>query len=627
MKKFRITALILAVAMVVSVLGGCKTVTVNLPNPVNNGTFDYVLVRGSDSGSEVQSAIRELRSAVKENFDCEVSVVKDSALELNEDTYEILVGETNRPESAKAKEALINNRVNNVDDFIVKVIGKKIAIFALNDKMVEVAVNWFINTFCGKVSDFCKLTADYQFIYAPENALGADKINTVNGVDIARYTVVLPRQISYLIGRQFTTYAEYMERYGYSIKIGEERDSEETYEILVGDTTREASKAVTVEGDNYIIKVIGNKIVIKGGSVLATYRAAEEFYNLNSAALESGNPIAWTDGFVLNGKYDANEKNAYTLNFDEEFEGSVIDINKWGSYRYVNKTIGDSSLGGKQYAVDWKGNCDIPDGRNKNLIYQADGKMHVGAMLVNDKDIAYGDVTTADTMVLRYGYIEFKAKLAPSPAYTGMWLNGSTNNSARQIKRFGGLMNHSAMTEIDVLENFSSSVDYHSNIHHWYNAYKGDGITTYGNGHNSLDGDSRYTGNSPNNKKYTYDTVKNGDVLSDDFHIYSCYWDDTCIEFAFDGKRYLNYEFNEQEMPSVSAVLSYLIFECGMGSATYGETYNRNKHELRYEAQWDYIKVYQSDRFNSQMVWAWPSDQEKGTLTYVYPDNDVLGKY
>lgn len=624
MNKIRLISLILAIAIVVSVLGGCTSST--LANPVENGEFKYTLVRSNDAGSTVQAAIRELRAAVKSNMDCEVTVIKDSVEEPSDSTYEIIIGESNRPESALAKEALINNRVNNADDFIVKVIGNKIVILALNDKMIDVATKWFVSTFCGSIDDFCQLTTDYEFIYAPESSLGSDKINRVNDVDIARYTVVLPKEISYMVGRQYNLYTEYMEQYGYSIKIGEERDIEETYEILVGDTSREASSTVNVEGDNWVIKVVGNKIVIKGGSVLATYRASEEFYNLNKAGLESGYPFVWSDGYVINGKYDANEENTYTLNFSDDFEGTAINMNLWGDYRYTNKTVGDSALGGKQYPTNIQGQCDIPEGRNQNLIYQADGTLHVGGMLVNDKDFVYGDVSSVDTMVYRYGYIEFRAKLAESPAYTGMWINGSTSTGTRHINRFGSIMNHSAMTEIDVLENFSDENSFQSNVHHWYNLYKSDGITTSGNGHNGLDADSRYTGKSTNNKKYNYDVVKNNATLADDFHLYSCYWDDESIEFAFDGKRFLNYEFNDQEMPSVSCGMLYVIFECGLGSASYGETYNRNKHEARYEAQWDFIKIYQSDRFNSQMVYAGPQ-AEKANLKYVYPENDVLGNY
>ena len=625
MKIIRFLALFLAIVMTVSVLGACSQKA--LINPVNNGEFAYVIVRGNESGSTVQNSVKDLRAAVKNNFECSVTVAKDSVAEDNAEAYEILVGDTNREATNKAKEALINNRVNNSKDFIVKVIGKKIVIYAVNDYMVEVATQWFIHNFCGSIDAFNQLHSNYEFIYSEHFSSNDNIINTVNGVDIGRFKVVLPKRISFLVGRHIELYAEYMDKFGYTIDLGEERDTEEEYEILVGDTTRKASESVKVEGDNYVIKVIGNKVVIKGGSELATYRAAEEFYNLVTETETSKKAFSWSDGFTVNGKYDANEAGTYTLNFNDEFEGSEINANHWGSYSFKNGTLGESSLGGTVYKTDWLGRAAEPHAANKNLVYQSNGTLHLGTMRINDADFEDSDISTVSSMVYRYGYSEVSIKLPQSPAHGSYWLNGSTNNTSSVIGRFGGIMNHSAMTEIDVLENFSSVHDYHANVHHWYNLYKADGISTSGNGHNSLDGDARYNGKSTNNKKYVYDTVKNGDTLADDFHIYGCYWDDECIEFSFDGRSFLRYDFSEQEMPSVSCGLLYLILSVGIGDASYGKTYNKNKDELRYEAEYDYVRVYQTDRINSQMVYAWPQEQETGTLKFIYPEHNVNGKY
>lgn len=624
MKTRKIICLLLALILIVSVLGGCSGAA--LATPVSNGEFIYTIVRSTDSGSVVQNAVKEIRSAIRSNLDCNVKVAKDSAVETSDDSYEILVGDTDRAATAVAKETLLNNRVNNSKDFIVKVIDKKIVIYASNEAMVEIASQWFIQTFCGSYEAFENLNSKYEFIYTHEGADGTNNINTVNNIDLGRFSVVLPRQTLYLVGRQLELYTDYMERFGYSINIGEERDTEQEYEILVGDIARTSSQSVKVEGNNFVIKVIGNKVVIKGGTDVATYRAAEEFYNIVKSSETSGTPISWSDGYTINGKYDASEKGTYTLNFDEEFDGAVVDVNKWGTYGSLD-SVGSSSLGGSTYKVDLNGNCSSPDGRNRKLIYQSDGKMHIGTMLINDKDFASTDISTSSTMVYRYGYLEVAFKLADNPASSAIWANGSTFSGSDIIKRFGGIMNHSAMTEVDILENFGNTYNFHSNVHHWFNLYKADGISTSGNGHNSLDGDSRYNGKSLNNKKCEYDTVKNGDTLSDNFHIYSCYWDNTEITFAFDGKSYLTYDFAEQDMASVSCGMLYLILGCSMGSSSYGVTYNRNQHLPRYEAELDYVRIYQSDNYNCQMVYAWPQNQENGTLKYVYPEHDVNGKY
>ena len=627
MKIKKIVALLVALIICVCVFSGCDGGKL-ASSVLIDGNFRFKIIRSSDSGAVVQALVRELRSEIKKNFGCEVKVEKDNVDEEIDGDYEIIVGESNREASAIAKETLLNNRVNSANDFIVKVVDNKIAILALNETMTDVAVKWFIKNFCQSVKDFEKITQNYEFIYTSQNVEQNGFINYISNMDIGRFKVVLPRVSSYLVGRQMEYYRDLMSKYGYSVKIGEDFDQSEEFEILVGDTSRTESQKIKVEGDNFIIKVVGNKLIIKGGNVLADYAAAKKFFEIISEAETKNEGINWTDGYTVNGKYDSGEKGIYTLNFYDDFDSSTVDTTKWGSYRYPNKTISASSLGGKHYYTNIYGECDLPEAKGNNLIYTADGKLHLGSMRINDIDFVNSDISTIYTMSFRYGYVETKAKLAKEPASVSIWCNGSTNTTMASINHFGDIMNHSAMTEVDIIENFSSSYSFASNIHHWYNLYKSDGISTSGNGHNSLDGDSRYTGNSLNNKKFNYDSVKYGDTLSDDFHIYSLYWDTERMDFAFDGKRYFTYEFKDNTMASVTCGMLYYILGSQMGSPAYGTLYNKNTHPERCEAVFDYVKIYQSNDVNSQMAFSWPEKQEeKGQVILKYPDHSVNDVY
>ncbi len=49
------------------------------------------------------------------------------------------------------------------------------------------------------------------------------------------------------------------------------------YEILIGDTSRPESKNIVLEEKQYVIKMVGDKIVIKGGSDAALAKAIEQF--------------------------------------------------------------------------------------------------------------------------------------------------------------------------------------------------------------------------------------------------------------------------------------------------------------------------------------------------------------
>ena len=85
-----------------------------------------------------------------------------------------------------------------------------------------------------------------------------------------------------------------------------------------------------MEGDNYVIKVVGKKIVVKGGNDLSTRAACDRLLDEIKKA-EDGNGFNWSDGYVLNGKYEESE-NTYKLTFNDEFNGSAVDYSKWGKY-------------------------------------------------------------------------------------------------------------------------------------------------------------------------------------------------------------------------------------------------------------------------------------------------------
>ncbi|MEE0947054.1 MAG: family 16 glycosylhydrolase [Acutalibacteraceae bacterium] len=618
----RIIALILAVFMVASLAacGGAKSA--NLTAAVNSeGDFIYNLVRsGETTSTEVNDAVKSIRSAVKKNFGCPIVAIKDTVFEDYDGNLEILIGDTNREESAIAKQRLMDNRINNGKDFIVAVINDKVCIQVTDYSTLSYAAEWFIKNFCQSFETFERLRTDYEFIYEHNYSVSINS-NTVNDVELSRFTVVLPVSISYLSGMYADEYIEFYTQVGCAIKKVEDIDPEETYEILIGDCNREASKTVTAEGDNYIVKVSGNKIVIKGGNDLATSRGVKAFIDEVKKAKE-GKGFVWSDGYTLNGKYDATEEGAYTLNWHDEFDSNTVDLSKWGDYGSNSDAVEPSSLGGVKYWIDVHGETAYTAGGLKKLIYQSDGNMVLACQRANEIDFVGGQISTYFTMLFRYGLIEIRSKHAPTPANVGYWCNGAN----MQTKRFGVEQGRYCMTEIDMLENFGSNLQFHSNVHRWWAKYDTSG-KQLGSEHNSLDGSAVYSGNSLNNKKKVYDTERYGDVLSDNYHIYSCYWDDSSLKFGFDGKIHLDYQFEDNMSVAVHCLMNYFNTECHMGDTAYGVVYDKDIHEDYYEHKLDYVRIYQSDLYNSQLITAWPEKQETGTLNIMYPDHPINGAY
>ncbi len=626
MKIKNIISLILCFALTLTVLSGCS-VTIGSRATLSadidqEGRFNYAIIRAEDSSEVVGDAAKSIRTAIKENFNAKASMAKDGVVEAVEGTCEILVGNTNREESAQALEVLTSSRGNNSYDFVVKVINNKICIQATNDEMVATACDWFVKTFCTKIEDWSLIRTDYEFLYQPD-------VKTLNayvaGVNLGFFTVVKPTKMSYIVGMEVEELIKIFSLNGLNMDYIEDIDPEVTNEVLIGDTSREESKSVTVEGDNYIIKVVGTKLVIKGGSDLATYRAVKHLNDLVKASKE-GEGFSFTDGYVINGKYTSEEKDIYTLNFVDEFEGSTVNTAVWGDYNSSNYRTGTSNLGGKTYKVTPtnlssafktdKGN-DIP----RKMVYQADGALVMSALRVGN-DFLGTYASTFNSMIMRYGIWEVKSKLPQKPVCVSYWLNGAGEQLHKT--RYGD-MGRSCFTEVDLVENFGSNTWFASNVHRWWTEYSTDGQTSRTT-HNSMDGVARYN-TKDNNKSVGFDTERYGGNLSEDWHTYSFYWDNTCMKFALDGKSYVTYDYADEMSVSLHSIMLYTILSCGMGDASYGATYKVEEHEDYYETYVDSVKVYQTAAINSQMATAGSEYAPDTPTTIKYPDVPLRNSY
>ncbi|MEE0946956.1 MAG: hypothetical protein U0M42_09060 [Acutalibacteraceae bacterium] len=638
----RILSFILAAAMVLSLAACAGSKTASVPSYVDeDGKFVYKVVRsGEQKIPVIEDSSKTVRNTIKDNLGVNVTMIKDTAYEDYDNNYEILVGDTNREESAIAKQRIIDNRTNNASDFIVAVINDKICINATEDDAIKLAADWFIKTFCQSLETWALLRNDYQFIYAPETMTTSSNLD---GVDLGTFSVVLPLKTSLMIGMGADDIISYYSEFNYTMQKLDDVEEEQKYEILIGDCDRQASKSVTVEADNFIIKVIGTKIVIKGGSVLATWRGTQAFISLLKEAEQKESRLTLTDGYTVNGKYDKNEEGTYTLNWYDEFDGNKLNHDMWSPYstHELNDEPEKNSLGGLSYSYSTYGYSNYSGSGLKNLVYQSDGKLNLGIQCIGN-DVIYSRATTFYTMVWRYGVLDIYAKFAQYPVACCFWPNASGNDNIGSAfgNRFGN-QKRTLDVEIDISETFGSSDTFSSNIHLWWSKHDADGRKTSGiSGHSSMDGDSRYTGNSTNNKKFIYNAAKYGDKgFSDDYHMYSLYWDDECIKFAFDGKVYCDYQFDENMSPGGITSMLYLIIGNGLAQPGYGDSdkYDPELHGRYFEQQLDYVHIYQTGAKTSQLIKGWAMyDGEysegkeidnTGTSVIMYPNNPIGAEY
>ena len=624
-----IICILLAIVLIAS-LSGCAGKS--LPVGTNDeGRFIYAVVRpGEVDDPNVNDCAKIVRAAIKDNFGVAIYYRKDIAEEDYDNNYEILVGETCREETAIAIKRLEENRDACFNDFIVKVIDDKICIYSKNVTVLNYACQWFADTFCKDIESWGKLKSNYEFIYEHqgENSIVS---NYVSNKDIGVYNFVLPRYASYLYGMVAEDFIKYHEDFGYSSKIFEDTiDKEVEYEILLGDCDREASKSVTAQGDNYIIKVIGTKIVIKGGNDLATREGALKLYEEVLKSSETGQGFNWSDGHTINGKYVGDQADDYTLNWYDEFEANTINYDKWSDYLdYANTTTHDSQTGGTLYWYNCYGESMYKGPNLKNLMYQSDGKLHLATQNLDGKNFAGALISTSTTMIYRYGLIEIREKFAKEPAACSLWQNGA-NTSSDLFKHWtiAGLnQDRSVMTEMDIFEDYGQLNYFTSTLHKWWSQVAADG-TYVGSAHSSISGIAKYNQDG-NNTKQVYNTYRYGDRLGDDYHTMSCYWDGTKIKFAIDGKSYLTVDYIDGKSASSYCLMDYLIMSCRMSQASYCSiSYKNGEHDNYIEALVDYVRIYQREDQNSQMLTTTTEKKpDNRVITVQYPNNDLGNNY
>jgi len=128
-----------------------------------DGTFRYTVIRPERNDVKINKAAAQLRVTMQEIFNTEVEisddwVSRDIAEEEIAGYYEILIGNTNRPESKQVLESL--------EDYTYKiqVVGNKIVLAGKSEKAILLAVEHFTNTYL-KDTSLITETLDYLGTY------------------------------------------------------------------------------------------------------------------------------------------------------------------------------------------------------------------------------------------------------------------------------------------------------------------------------------------------------------------------------------------------------------------------------------------------------------------------------
>ena len=218
----------------------------------------YSVVRPENCSDSVKDAAVTLKNALETVTGESISIKEDFLFGNNQpDQYEILVGQTNREESVNTLATIKYN------DYIVTVSGDKLVIAAYTDEKLVEAIEYVKGIFESSTESVKFMEEDQKTVKAEYKV---DQLK-FGETDLSGYTIVIPLKATNVM----KSYAEklqakILECSGIILPIVKDTKDETEKEILLGNTSRDESKAVkqsVLPTNGYSITESGSKIVVK----------------------------------------------------------------------------------------------------------------------------------------------------------------------------------------------------------------------------------------------------------------------------------------------------------------------------------------------------------------------------
>jgi len=285
---------------------------------VKNGETQYKIVRADAAGDDLIQGCIALRRAIKEKLGAEMAIETDFELptfdKSQRSEYEILVGDTNREESAEVKSTL------GYLDWAIKLVGKRIVIVGGSAEATLAALNDFIE--CDIDGDELVIYSDYESTctceYEVQNA-------AIDGIPLGQYSIVY--------GTGLRNYAVELakrlgEKTGFVMPICADSTEKAEHEIVISSKKRETLK--TYAGiDDYGIDVRDGSVYISGGSSTAVAMGCAALVEL----IEDGacTASALTLSYVLPDRQEyINDISKLSMRWALEFEPEdwLLDFNE-----------------------------------------------------------------------------------------------------------------------------------------------------------------------------------------------------------------------------------------------------------------------------------------------------------
>lgn len=370
---------------------------------VLDGAPVYSIIRPDGSGAKLSKASSDILNAVKAKCGVELGIGDDwiaKGTAPDSSAKEILIGATNRPESAEVMNTLSES------NFGIKTVGNKIVITAKKEYDIERAVEYFIDKYIKNVPALDgKLTVDGNIDYK-----SSSEYVTLASAGNNNYMVTYPSSEkdyciwTYTPGDNLesfanTIYTKLIDNKKNSLALSSDKlilatlDPSKWNEVLVGGTTRPQTAEVkaTLGFDDYAIKVVDNKVVVTGLGHTQTKEAVNTFIELLDLYRDNGTgAFRLPSDFAYTGKYTG-AKN-WDLAIPEYRDGTLDSVTDASENSYVAVIKDTSKEGYDEYLSELENEgytkySENTIGENFFAIYQ------------NEKHILNVSYTTCDTSV------------------------------------------------------------------------------------------------------------------------------------------------------------------------------------------------------------------------------------
>jgi endonuclease/exonuclease/phosphatase family metal-dependent hydrolase len=271
--------------------------TSQIYNILLSSLSDYDIVRPENAASSETEAAKLVFNAIKNKFGADVTIktdfIKPGDAKYSAGEYEILIGDTNREESAGYR------AVMRIDDYGYGLVGKKLVITGVSAEKTYLAAEKFVSDIINSHADGNDIFYSGEYDYMYVGSYMTDSF-TLNGININEYGIVykyggdggerllaekLQNSIAAASGYRLETYSD-------------KETAKRSHEILIGTTSRETGGIYSRQmGESeYFIGTCGANILVWANSLSGNTAAICTLTDRINAACSESRSAALTIG-------------------------------------------------------------------------------------------------------------------------------------------------------------------------------------------------------------------------------------------------------------------------------------------------------------------------------------------